>query len=161
MTELARPEDGGPTLRLRRAPEQTPVFRPRQRRSTRRPPVILIADDTTDTRDLYADYFGSRGFTVVTAHDGARAVEAALEHVPDVMVMDLAMPQIDGITAIRRIKADPRTERSRVILLTGYPHKAIERGALEAGADLFLTKPCLPEVLERYVNRLRRPRHSA
>ena len=161
MAPAARPEDRDPTRRLHRAPGQTGLPRPGRRRSTRRPTVILIADDATDTRNLYADYFGGRGFSVVTAHDGARAVEAALDDVPDVIVMDLAMPQIDGITAIRRIKADARTLRSRVILLTGYPHKAVERSALEAGADLFLAKPCLPEVLERYVNRLRRPRRSA
>ena len=95
---------------------------------------------------------------MVTAKDGVSAVHAALEHLPDVIVMDLAMPQIDGITAIRRIKADARTLRSRVILLTGYLHRVVEWGALEAGADLFLTKPCLPDVLEGYVNRLRRRR---
>ena len=157
MTSALRPQDDEPTRRLRQA-QQTSPSRPRQRRSTRRPPVILIADDTTDTRDLYAEYFDARGFTVVTARDGVSAVQAALEHVPDVIVMDLAMPQIDGITAIRRIKADARTLRSRVILLTGYLHRVVEWGALEAGADLFLTKPCLPDVLEGYVNRLRRRR---
>jgi two-component system cell cycle response regulator DivK len=95
------------------------------------------------------------------ADDGMGAVKAALAHVPDVIVMDLAMPQIDGVTAIRQIKADPRTSRSRVILLTGYPQTVGERPALEAGADLFLTKPCLPEVLERYVDGLLRPQPSA
>jgi len=77
-----------------------------------------------------------------------------------VIVMDLAMPQIDGITAIRRIKTDPRMLRSRVILLSGYLHRVVGWGALEAGADLLLTKPCLPDILERYVNRLRRRRRS-
>jgi CheY-like chemotaxis protein len=119
--------------------------------------VILIADDTTDSRDLYAEYFETRGFSVVTARDGAGAVEAALEHVPEVIVMDLAMPQIDGIAAIRRIKADARMQPTRVIVLTGY-HFAVERSALEAGADLFLRKPCLPERLERHVNALRQER---
>jgi two-component system, cell cycle response regulator DivK len=160
MTQATRPEDGEPARYLRRAPQQPPRSLPGQRRSRRRLPVVLIADDTTDTRDLYADYFQARGFSVVTAPDGATAVHAAREYVPDVIVMDLAMPQIDGITAVRRIKADARTQRSRVILLTGYPHRVVEWGAFEAGADLFLTKPCLPEVLERYVNRLRRPRRS-
>jgi CheY-like chemotaxis protein len=121
-------------------------------------PLILIADDTTDTRELYADYFGKRGFRVVTAHDGATAVSAALEYVPDVIVMDLAMPQFDGITAIRRIRADRRTRRCRLILLTGYPQMAAERGAIEAGADRFLTKPCVPAELERHVLELRRRR---
>lgn len=129
--------------------------RPSQGRASRRRPVILIADDTIDTRDLYADYFGSRGFIVITAHDGAAAMRVAFLHVPDVIVMDLAMPQYDGITATERIKADPRMARTRVILLTGYPF-AFETRALEAGADLFLRKPCLPERLVRHVNALRR-----
>jgi CheY-like chemotaxis protein len=119
--------------------------------------VILIADDTTDSRDLYAEYFETRGFSVVTARDGTGAVQAALEHVPEVIVMDLAMPQIDGITAIQRIKADARMQQTRVIVLTGY-HFAVERSALEAGADLFLRKPCLPERLELHVNALRQER---
>jgi CheY-like chemotaxis protein len=117
----------------------------------------LIADDTIDTCELYAIYFRSRGFSVLTAHDGAAAIQVALGHVPDVIVMDLAMPQFDGITAMQRIKSDPRMRRTRVILLTGYPYEAVDRRAVEAGADLFLTKPCLPEQLERHVNQLRRP----
>jgi CheY-like chemotaxis protein len=119
--------------------------------------VILIADDTTDSRDLYAEYFETRGFSVVTARDGAGAVQVALEHLPEVIVMDLAMPQIDGITAIQRIKADARMQQTRVIVLTGY-HFAVEKSALEAGADLFLRKPCLPERLELHVNALRQER---
>jgi CheY-like chemotaxis protein len=119
--------------------------------------VILIADDTTDSRDLYAEYFETRGFSVVTARDGVDAVQAALEHVPEVIVMDLAMPQIDGITAIQRIKADARMQQTRVIILSGY-HFAVEKSALEAGADLFLRKPCLPERLELHVNALRQER---
>jgi CheY-like chemotaxis protein len=58
---------------------------------------------------------------VVTAQDGAAAIQGALDHVPDVIVMDLAMPQFDGITATQRIKGNARTRRARVILLTGLP----------------------------------------
>ena len=139
------------------SPEQSSSRPQSGRRPARRPPVILIADDTIDSRDLYAEYFESRGFIVVTARDGAGAIQAALEHLPEVIVMDLAMPQIDGIAAIHRIKADARMQQTRVILLTGY-HFALERSALEAGADLFLRKPCLPERLERHVNALRQGR---
>jgi CheY-like chemotaxis protein len=121
------------------------------RRSRRRPFVMLVADDVPDTRELYTEYFEHRGCRVITAPDGASAVQAALDHAPDVIVMDLAMPQIDGITAIQRIKARSRKARSRVILLTGYPRKEIERRAYEAGADLFLRKPCLPHELERHI----------
>jgi len=150
MTPAPRPDGGDP--------EQTALPRRGRRPSAPRRPTILIADDTTDTRELYAEYFGSRGFTVVTAADGTLAIQAALDHQPDVIVMDLAMPHIDGITATRLIKADARTLQSRVILLTGYTGMAVERDPLGAGADLFVTKPCLPDHLERHVNRLRRRR---
>jgi two-component system cell cycle response regulator DivK len=146
----------------RRGGQQRPSPRRRARpRAARRPSVLLIADDNSDARELYGEYFSNRGFTVITANDGAAAVRAALDHVPDVIVMDLAMPQFDGITALRRIKADPRTTRIRVMILTGYPHAAVERRAYEAGADLFLTKPCLPEDLGGHVKKLLRRRRSS
>jgi CheY-like chemotaxis protein len=80
----------------------------------RRTPTILIADDRTDTRELYAVYFQTRGFLVVAAHDGTAAIDVALERVPDVIVMDLAMPQYDGLTATRNIKEDARMRGTRV-----------------------------------------------
>ena len=120
----------------------------------RRQPLVLVADDTADVRDLYSMYLTSRGFRVLTAQDGAVAIQTALDHRPDVIVMDLAMPQLDGITAAQRIKANAGTRQTRVILLTGYPNYAIERDARERGIDRFLTKPCLPEELERHVNEL-------
>ena len=126
-----------------------------------RPAVVMIADDTTDIRELYAEYFRIHGFTVVTAHDGASAVEVALEHQPDVIVMDLAMPQFDGIAAIRKLKENDRTRRSRVILLTGFPMTYFASAARAVGADLYLTKPCLPDELERHVNELRPKPESA
>jgi len=64
------------------------------------------------------------------------------------------MPKLDGIEATRGLKREPRTRNIPVILLTGYAYKAIEGGALEAGAAGFLTKPCLPEELEAAVRRL-------
>jgi two-component system cell cycle response regulator DivK len=155
MNRAARREDDEPSRDSQRVAESSPLA---PRRAPRRRPVILIADDTIDTRELYAMHFASRGFTVVTARDGAAAIQVALDHVPDVIVMDLAMPQFDGITATQRIKSDARLSRTRVILLTGYPDYAAERGSVGAGADMFLTKPCLPEDLERYVNNLRRPK---
>jgi len=116
--------------------------------------VVLIADDTYDTRELYGMYFANQGFRVLTACDGEAAVHVALGERPDVIVMDLSMPELDGIAAIRRLKEDPRTRRTRVILLTGYPYTAIQRGGLGGGADVFLTKPCLPQDLERHVRHL-------
>jgi CheY-like chemotaxis protein len=105
-------------------------------------------------RDLYAQYFSAMGVGVITAGDAVAGFAAALRHQPDVIVMDLAMPRGDGVTAIWALKADARTRNTPVILLTGHALKAIERGALEAGAAAFLTKPCLPEDLEAHVRRL-------
>lgn len=128
---------------------------PRRKTSKRRALAgLLIVDDTPDVREMYGEYFTARGFSVATAHDGEAGIATATRWRPDVIVMDLSMPRIDGITAIRYLKADSRTRHVPVILLTGYPHKAIEGGALEAGAEAFLTKPCLPEDLERQVHRL-------
>jgi two-component system, cell cycle response regulator DivK len=78
-------------------------------------------------------------------------VQVALDSRPDVIVMDLSMPRLDGIEAIRLIKHHTRTRHTPVILLTGYPLEAITQGGLEAGASIFLTKPCLPEELERNI----------
>jgi CheY-like chemotaxis protein len=116
-------------------------------------PVVLIAEDTFDTRELYELYLTQRGFRVQTVVDGEAAVETALESGPDVIVLDLSMPRVDGIAATKRLKQDARTRHIPIIILTGYPHKAVHQGALDAGADAFLTKPCLPEDLERQIRK--------
>jgi two-component system, cell cycle response regulator DivK len=121
---------------------------------SRRAGVVLVADDSRDTRELYVLHLNYCGFTAYTAFDGISAIEMAVSLRPDVIVMDLSMPGVDGIDAIRRLKSNPRTRKIPVILLTGYPAKAIERGAMEAGASVFLTKPCLPEDLEQQVRQL-------
>jgi CheY-like chemotaxis protein len=124
--------------------------------------VLLIADDTADTRSLYCLYLTSRGFKVLTAKDGETAVEMAQRHRPDVVIMDLAMPRLDGVAATRRLKSDARTRHTPIVLLTAHPLQAVQRGALEAGVDGFLTKPCLPEELEHHVQQLiDRPSHDA
>ena len=162
MNQLRRDDDHDAQGRSVRVPQPSSSGRRSERRRIPlRRPVVLIADDTTDTRELYAEYFRTRGFIALTAHDGTSAVQAALEHVPDVIVMDLAMPQFDGLTATRKIKEDERTRQTRVILLTGYPMDTIARQASQAGVDTYLTKPCLPEDLEGHVNRLRRPKASS
>jgi|SRR5438477_4065845 len=128
-------------------------YNDRQRRSARAR-VILIVDDTADTRELYAMYFRSRGLSVITAHDGLTGVDAAVQHRPDAIVMDLSMPGLDGIAATHKLKRDARTRHVPIVILTGYPMRGIAHGALEAGADAFLTKPCLPEDLEHHIQQL-------
>lgn len=116
--------------------------------------VILIADDTADTRDLYCLYLTSRGFKVITAKDGEAAVEMARRHQPDVIVIDFAMPRLDGMAAIQRLKTDPHTRSTPIIMLTANPLKAAQGGSLHASLDGFVTKPCLPEHLEQHIDSL-------
>ena len=118
------------------------------------PVSILIVDDVSDTREMYAFYFRRQGFTVFTALDGRNGLDVAMAQRPDVIVMDLSMPGMDGITVTRALKRDARLREIPILILTGYPMRAVQDGALEAGADGFLTKPCLPDDLEQHVRRL-------
>jgi two-component system cell cycle response regulator DivK len=122
-------------------------------RLRRRAGVILVVDDTSDTLEIYSLYLTGRGFKVPTARDGLSGLDAALRLQPDLIVMDLSMPGLDGVEATRRLKADPRTSHIPILILTAYPLQAVKGGALEA-ADGFLTKPCLPDRLERHIQRL-------
>jgi two-component system cell cycle response regulator DivK len=116
--------------------------------------LVLIVDDSMHTRELYTEYLTYRGLGVVAAADAEAGMGLAQSLRPDVIVMDIAMPGLNGITATHRLKQHPRTRRIPVIVLTGYAFRAIEQGALEAGADVFLTKPCLPEDLELRIRHL-------
>ena len=124
------------------------------RRGIRRGPTVLIVDDTVDTRQLYSLYFSSRGYKVLTAHDGVTGIDAAERHLPDVIVMDISMPGLDGIAATERLKKGSRTRHLPVLILTAHPLRVAAHGALLAEADGFLTKPCLPEELEVHVRNL-------
>ena len=118
-------------------------------------------DDNADTREMYALYFRSLGYTVRLANDGGQGVVLSRILQPDIIVMDLSMPAMDGLTATRLLRRDARTRGVPIVILTGYPAHAIEGGVLEAGANAFLTKPCLPEELEQHVSRILHARRSA
>jgi two-component system cell cycle response regulator DivK len=140
----------GPSPSLFVLPRAKSKPAPRQRRAR----AVLIVDDSEAAREMYAEYLNYRGFWTITAPDGEAAVAIARSVRPSLVVMDLAMPGLDGIGAIRRLKQLPQTRRIPVILLTGHAVQAIEQGALEAGAAAFITKPCLPEDLEQHIQRL-------
>jgi two-component system, cell cycle response regulator DivK len=136
----------------------------RAARSKRRAPkvgalnaTILIADDSAESREMYAAYLAFRGFRVVQAADGEQALRKALSSSPDVLVLDIAMPGIDGMEVCRRLRADPRTHKTPVIALTGHAFKAWEHAARAAGCDSYLAKPCLPEELLGEIRKLLRP----
>jgi two-component system cell cycle response regulator DivK len=123
-------------------------------------PMILVVDDFDDNRQMYAEYLKYCGFRVAEASDGAEAVTTAIAIVPDVVVMDLSLPVLDGWEATRRLKGDPRTRHIPVVALTGHALEGHSQGAREAGCDAFLAKPCLPEKLLETVERMLRGQDS-
>jgi two-component system, cell cycle response regulator DivK len=108
-------------------------------------PLVLFVDDDRDARDMYRDYLRSMGCRVITAANGNGAIDQALQHRPDVIIMDLAMPQMDGLAATRHLRRQEPTRRVPIIALTAMP--AARDSAREAGCDAFLAKPCLPELV--------------
>lgn len=117
------------------------------------PPLVLVVDDFEDNREMFAEYLELSGFQVAQAVSGRDALDRAFQLLPDVVLMDLSLPELDGWEATRRLKADPRTHHVPVIALTGHALADHAREAKEAGCDAFLTKPCLPEMLVAEVRR--------
>ncbi|MBS2017881.1 MAG: response regulator [Deltaproteobacteria bacterium] len=115
--------------------------------STPRPPLVLVADDFEDTRIIYAESLRYAGFRVAEAANGKDAVEIAKRLSPDVVVMDLAMPVMDGWEATRRLKSDPQTSGIRIMAVTAHDEGAHRLLAWRAGCDDFFPKPVLPQVL--------------
>jgi two-component system cell cycle response regulator DivK len=117
------------------------------------PPLVLIVDDVDHGREICSEYLEFRGFRVATAADGQEALDKAFELLPDVILMDLSLPKIDGWEATRRLKQDERTRSIPVVALTAHALASAHEKALEAGCDSVVTKPCLPKELEAEVRR--------
>jgi two-component system, cell cycle response regulator DivK len=111
---------------------------------------ILVVDDYADNRQMYAELLEYAGYGVAEASDGAEAIATARRIVPDLIVMDLSLPVIDGWEATRRLKDDELTRHIPVLALSGHAQEGLlglSEGAHEAGCDAFLAKPCSPEAL--------------
>src|SRR5262249_26273874 len=115
---------------------------------------VLLVDDYPDAREMYAEYLQFSGFEVVEAGDGMGARQRAIDTEPDIILMDLSLPVMDGWEATRRLKADKRTASIPVVALTGHALAGISEGAKRAGCDAFVTKPCLPEDLVKEIRRI-------
>ncbi|MDC0711183.1 response regulator [Stigmatella sp. ncwal1] len=118
---------------------------------------VLVVDDFDDAREMYAEYLEFAGFVVETARNGAEAVEKAQEASPDIILMDLSLPVMDGWEATRLIKNDIRTRDIPVMALSGHVLAGSESHAKEAGADEFVAKPCLPSDLEDKIRTMLKP----
>src|SRR5436190_9669413 len=122
--------------------------------TTRVQPLVLVVEDYQDARDMYAAYLQFSGFDVAEATNGVEAIEKAIELMPDIVLMDLALPQMDGWEATRRLKGDDRTSHIPIVALTGHALAGHAEGARQAGCDAFVTKPCLPDALVAEIKRL-------
>jgi CheY-like chemotaxis protein len=112
-----------------------------------RRPVVLLVEDYDDAREMYRDYLEFSGFCVETARDGAEALCKARTAAPDIVLMDLSLPVIDGWEATRRLKADPATAHLTIVALSAHALAVEGERARRAGCDGFIAKPCLPAEL--------------
>ncbi len=117
-------------------------------------PLVLVVEDYQDAREMYAAYLQFSGYRVAEASNGLEAVEKARELLPAIILMDLALPKMDGWEATRLLKADERTRNIPIVALTGHALAGHAEGARQAGCDAFVTKPCLPDVLVAEIQRM-------
>jgi len=117
-------------------------------------PLILVVDDVEDARDICKEYLEFRGYRVITAEDGMDAVTKATEFLPDLILMDLALPVLDGWEATRRLRRAEGTRHIPIVALTAHAVKGISDQAVEAGCLGVLTKPIAPKLLASEVQRI-------
>jgi CheY-like chemotaxis protein len=126
--------------------------------SERAPAVdVLIAEDDTPTRQSLRTLLEQQGYTCAEAEDGPRAVELALSTPPRCVLLDLAMPGLDGFAVARRLRADPRTRGAHIHCLTGRTDPGAREQARQAGCEAFLTKPADLEALLAVIRPLAQP----
>jgi CheY-like chemotaxis protein len=116
---------------------------------------ILIVEDNDRNRELVKDILVLRGYEVLEAKDGVEGVTMAREHGPDLVIMDIQMPVMDGITAAKILKSDPATAAITMIALTSFAMKGDKERFMEAGFDDYIAKPidtrALPRLVKKYL----------
>lgn len=110
-------------------------------------PLVLVVDDFTDGRELVAELLGCAGFRTAEAATGPEALAKAAALRPDLVLLDLSLPGMDGWEIARRLRADEGGDRVRILALTAHSNRKPLTDALRAGCDAVLTKPCVPDDL--------------
>ena len=117
-------------------------------------PSILIVDDSHDSANSLRSLFGAHGYRTHVAYDGVAALEAAKTHLPDVILLDLGMPELDGLHVARFLREDEQLKDRVLIAVTGYADERHRQQCESAGFDFILPKPVSWEELKSTIDRL-------
>lgn len=123
------------------------------------PATILVIDDENDIRELVRYNLEKEGFDVIAAADGASGLDIALRHRPDLIVLDLMMPVMDGLEVCKRLRGDERSKRIPLLMLTAKATEVDRILGLELGADDYVTKPFSPRELVARIKAILRRTH--
>ncbi len=116
-------------------------------------PLVLVIDDVEDNRDVYEQFLRHEGWRVAAAADGEDGLAMATALKPNVIVLDMGLPRMDGWEVAHRLKSAPGTSAIPVLALTGHVTREARQRALTAGVDEFMAKPCLPSDLVAAIRR--------
>lgn len=114
-------------------------------------PLVLLVEDRVDSRELYAQYLTYDGFSVVSAIDGHEAIRLAQMLRPDIILMDVRLPGMDGLEATSELKQQPELAHIPVVAITADPSKEMENRCRAAGCHSFMSKPVLPDEVARHL----------
>lgn len=124
-----------------------------RRAAARERPLVLVVDDVPDGLEVCSHLLRFRGFEVATAVDGIEAMERTRELLPDVVLMDISLPRMDGLEATRRLKQDPRTRDIPILAVTAHALESARQEALAAGCSDVVTKPFGAKEIEEAIRR--------
>jgi DNA-binding response OmpR family regulator len=127
---------------------------PTRRGSSHEDLAVIVIDDDLDARHIYSEYLRSKRWTVFTAPDGRAGLNKIIELTPDVIVLDLAMPRVDGWTVLKQVRESSATAKIAVVVVSAMSDG--RDSAFYAGCDAYLLKPCPPEVLYLQIRALSR-----
>ena len=114
--------------------------------------MILIAEDSEDSLEMMQVLLGSKGYDVLSAENGLEAVEVALTNFPDLILLDLQLPQLDGLAVTRNLRRHPKLKEVPIVVISGHDPLKYRQPALEAGCTDYLLKPIDFEVFDDILN---------
>jgi CheY-like chemotaxis protein len=117
-------------------------------------PLVLLVDDEPDQVEMYQLALEVSGFNVAVAYDGRRALQSAGVHLPDIIVLDLRLPDMSGWDVCAALKSDPRTRAVPIIILTAAASLTLPEQSKAAGCAAYLVKPCFPDLLTKTVRQV-------